>query len=63
MSFIMILAWFSVCFIYYGVMLFLPSILARNAAMTYNFKYFFLIVISIIEVISFYCSIYVMDHP
>jgi len=48
MSFIMMLAWFAVCFIYYGVMLFLPSILARNAEMTYNFKYFFLIVISVI---------------
>lgn len=62
----LISSWFSVCFIYYGVMLLLPSILQRVFSKTndsQNFKYLFIVMISIVEVASFYLSSKIMDHP
>jgi magnesium-transporting ATPase (P-type) len=62
----LISSWFSVCFIYYGVMLLLPSILQRVFNKTHgsqNFKYFFIVVISVVEVGAFYFSSKIMDHP
>jgi MFS family permease len=59
-------SWFSVCFIYYGVMILLPSILQRvfsHSHTNQNFKYLFIVVISIVEVASFYLSSKIMDHP
>ena len=47
----LISSWFSVCFIYYGVMLLLPSILQRVFSKTnesQNFKYLFIVMISIV---------------
>lgn len=47
----LISSWFSVCFIYYGVMLLLPSILQRVFSKTNesrNFKYLFIVMISIV---------------
>lgn len=63
MTLILIVAWFSVCFIYYGILLLLPTILSRNTATSYNFKYVSLIVISVVEMFCFYFSRTVMDHP
>lgn len=62
-TFILVLAWTSVCFIYYSVMLILPSILNRNQSFSSNFQYIFLVIISIVECFSFYLSKIVMDHP
>lgn len=62
----LISSWFSVCFIYYGVMLLLPSILQRVFQKTHgsdNFKYMFIVIISVVEVASFYLSSKIMDHP
>lgn len=59
-------SWFSVCFIYYGVMILLPSILQRVFSRTHtnqNFKYLFIVVISMVEVAAFYFSSKIMDHP
>lgn len=59
-------SWFSVCFIYYGVMILLPSILQRvfsGSSSNQNFKYLFIVVISIVEVAAFYLSSKIMDHP
>lgn len=59
-------SWFSVCFIYYGVMILLPSILQRVFSRSHsnqNFKYLFIVVISIVEVAAFYLSSMIMDHP
>ena len=47
----LISSWFSVCFIYYGVMLLLPSILQRVFERTHgsnNFKYMFIVIISVV---------------
>lgn len=63
MTIYLVAAWFSVCFIYYGILLLLPTILARNTATSYNFKYISLIAISIVEMLCFYFSRTVMDHP
>lgn len=63
MTFILAVAWFSVCFIFYGILLLLPTILAKNTASSYNFKYISLIVISLVEMFCFYFSKTVMDHP
>lgn len=63
MTFILSVAWFSVCFIFYGILLLLPTILAHNTATSYNFKYISLIVISLVEMFCFYFSKAVMDHP
>jgi len=48
MTVILMISWFSICFIYYAVMIFLPSILARSTTMSYNFKYFFLMMTTLI---------------
>jgi hypothetical protein len=63
MTFILTVAWFSVCFIFYGILLLLPTILARNTATSYNFKYVSLIVIAVVELICIHFSKTVMDHP
>lgn len=60
---ILVLSWTSVCFLYYAVMLILPSILNRNQTFSNSFQYFFLIVISIVECFSVFASKIVMDHP
>lgn len=63
MTIILTLAWFSACFVYYGLLLLLPTILAQNTQTSYNFKYISLIVISLVEMLCFYFSRAVMDHP
>lgn len=60
---ILCFAWTAACFLYYAVMLMLPSILARHSDFTSNSQYIFLIVISSVEVVSFYSAKLVMDHP
>ncbi len=59
----MMVAWFSACFIYYGIFLLLPSILARNNATSYDTKYLALIVINICELLSFYLVLPMIDNP
>lgn len=60
----LLVSWFSVCFIYYGVMILLPSILERVfVKRDQNFKYLFIVAISIIEVAGFYGSSIIVDHP
>jgi len=44
----LIIGWFGNCFIYYAIVLFLPSILARSTTMSYDFKYLFLMVVIVI---------------
>lgn len=46
----LIISWFSVCFIYYAVMILLPTILEglRGNNESQNFNYFFLVSISLI---------------
>ena len=59
-------SWFSICFIYYGIMILLPTILERVFEKSHsnkNFKYMFLIAISMIEVAGFFLSSKIMDHP
>lgn len=63
MTFILSVAWFSVCFIFYGILLLLPTILSQNTSTSYNFKYVSLIVISLVEMFCFVFSKTVMDHP
>ncbi len=63
MTIFLLIAWFSVCFIYYGIFLLLPTILSRNQKTSYNFKYMYLIVVTGVEIICFYFSKYLMDHP
>lgn len=60
---ILCFAWTAGCFLYYAVMLMLPSILARHSDFTENSQYIFLIVISSVETVSFYGAKIVMDHP
>jgi hypothetical protein len=60
---ILCFAWLSACFLYYSVMLMLPSILSRNQSFSANFQYIFIIVISTVEIIAFYGAKIVMDHP
>jgi len=63
MTFILGVAWFSVCFIFYGILLLLPTILVNNTSTSYNFKYVSLTVISVVEMLCFYFSKTIMDHP
>lgn len=60
---ILCFAWTAACFLYYAIMLMLPSILSRNSNFSSNFQYIFLIVISAVEVFAFYSAKIVMDHP
>ena len=59
----MMVAWFSACFIYYGIFLLLPSILARNYATSYDTKYLALIIINIFELFSFFFGLPMIDNP
>ena len=62
----LIACWFTTCFIYYGVMLLLPSILGRvfgESSKERAFKYLFLISVTMVEVLSFAVCFYIMDHP
>ena len=73
----LVVSWFAVCFIYYGIMLLLPTILYRvfqdgggegerstsSTSHQENFKYLFLIAISLVEVAGFYLATSIMDHP
>lgn len=59
----LLVAWFSVCFIYYGIFLLLPTILARNQRTTYNFKYMYLIAVTAVEIVCFHFSKKLMDNP
>jgi hypothetical protein len=63
MTLYLLFAWFSVCFIYYGILLLLPTILSRNQAASYNFKYMSLIIISVFEMLCFYFTKNLIDHP
>jgi hypothetical protein len=63
MTFKMMVAWFSACFIYYGIFLLLPSILARNHATSYDMKYLALIVINICELTCFFFVMPIIDNP
>lgn len=60
---ILCFAWTSACFLYYAVMLMLPTILSRNQSFSANFQYIFLIIISLVETVSFMISKILMDHP
>ena len=60
---ILCFAWTAACFLYYAIMLMLPSILSRNNSFSSNFQYIFLIVISAVETFAFYGAKIVMDHP
>lgn len=61
---ILCFAWTAACFLYYAIMLMLPSILSRNSgSFSENFQYIFLIVISAVETFAFYGAKIVMDHP
>lgn len=49
---------------YYGVMILLPSILERVFVhRNQNFKYLFIVAISMIEVTGFFGSSFIVDHP
>ncbi len=63
MTLYLLVAWFSVCFIYYGIFLLLPTILSRNQKTSYNFKYMYLIAVTMVEIVCFYLSKRLMDHP
>lgn len=63
MTIYLLTAWFSVCFIYYGIFLLLPTIISRNQNVTYNFKYMYLIAVTVVEIFCFYFSKKLMDHP
>ena len=55
--------WFTACFIYYGIMLLLPTILQRvfqKSTRNKGIKYIFLVVLSIIEVIAAYLGLALM---
>jgi hypothetical protein len=59
-------SWFAICFIYYGIMILLPTILERAFEKSHsnqNFKYIFLIAISVIEIGAFFLSSKITDHP
>lgn len=61
---ILCFAWTAACFLYYAVMLMLPSILSRHSGtFSENFQYIFIIIISGVEVFAFWVSKIVMDHP
>ena len=62
----LLVSWFTVCFIYYGVMILLPSILERvfiKSKRDQNFKYLFIVAVSVIEVGGFWGASMIMDHP
>lgn len=63
MTLYLLFAWFSVCFIYYGILLLLPTILSRNQVVSYNLKYISLIIISVFEMLCFYFTKNLIDHP
>lgn len=63
MTIYLLIAWFAVCFIYYGIFLLLPTILSRNQKTSYNFKYMYLIAVTIVEIVCFALSKTLMDHP
>jgi hypothetical protein len=63
MTICMMIAWFSACFIYYGIFLLMPSILARNHATSYDLKYLTLIVINFFEIGSFFLIKPIIDNP
>lgn len=59
----MMVAWFSACFIYYGIFMLLPSILARNNATSYDMKYLALIIINCFEILCFFIVIPLIESP
>jgi hypothetical protein len=63
MTLYLLMSWFSVCFIYYGIFLLLPTIISRNQKSSYNFKYIYLIIVTLVEILCFQWSKWLMDHP
>ena len=60
----LIVCWATVCFIYYGIMILLPTILAKvYSSEDVNIKYIFLMVVSLFEVAGFFVARMVIDHP
>lgn len=62
----LIFSWFTVCFIYYGIMILLPSILVEvfgSSKEDENFKYLFIVGVSAIEASGFFLASKIMDHP
>lgn len=58
-----LIAWFSVCLVYYGTVILLPSLLAQNFTMTPKANYITIILVSIIEIFSFKAASVLIDHP
>ena len=63
MTLYLLMSWFSVCFIYYGIFLLLPTIISRNQKSSYNFKYIYLIIVTLVEILCFQLSKWLMDNP
>lgn len=63
MTIYLLVAWFSACFIYYGILLLLPTILSRSSTTSYNMKYISLIVMSLFEMLCFFFTKKLIDHP
>jgi hypothetical protein len=59
----LLVAWFTVCFIYYGTMLLLPLILARNLESSIKLNYSIIIAVSCVELLGFRFSYTLMEHP
>jgi MFS transporter, putative metabolite:H+ symporter len=62
----LLFSWFTVGFIYYGIMILLPSILQRvfeKDQRPEGFKYIFLVAISLVEVGGFFAASSIMDSP
>ena len=62
----LMLIWLSVYFNYYGITLLLPTTLHRTFAHTHTvagLEYFYLMALSVLELIFNYLSPYIMNHP
>lgn len=61
----LVFCWFVAMFIYYGILLLLPSILQElfASAKNYNFKYFFIFMVTAVEVGFYKFNQLLMDNP
>lgn len=57
------MAWWTVCFMYYGTMLLLPLILASHFETTIRLNYIIIILVSLVELLGFYFSYNFMEMP
>jgi hypothetical protein len=57
----LIITWFSLCFMYYGIMLLLPLMLANRLNSNIKFNYLILVAVNSMELMGMYSSYVVIE--